>query len=510
MALPRLRHDAHGGHIFRLLLAATCCPCFVPAADISLYVRSQGVPHHKAALDELIAQVVEAGWPHTSVVSMADAENEFLHKGLWSYLPWIWQSEQRLAATAGKKQRRKAGSASGQRWVVFLEPATGVDAKALEALLSGYDAKESVYLGHALKDEQMCIIHHYQQEPAYPLGHAGFALSGGALKRLVQDLEAKPITGGQQIEPVWELADRLHKIGVNITDRKDAFCRSYKDGCSSWVRDLDPFRSSWSLRPKDVLISVKTVGKFHQERIPLLQEFWASQSPVEVVHLSNEAYDALPGVKVVDLSKEFGDMVDPAKESTKSGSGHCSKMLAILRYLQRHQPGRRWYAITDDDTLLNVPRLLRVLDSHDDRKAVYLGERYGWNHREGQSGTNYVTTGGGMVLSGPALEKVVACDWCSCASPSSPDDMTLGSWFRGLEVEAVHEEGFHQSEPNNYHQEVLRASDPVISFHRYNARLPGSSSKEEYAKARRNSWASWVKQYFSRSTAPSGVKAEEL
>lgn len=139
-------------------------------------------------------------------------------------------------------------------------------------------------------------------------------------------------------------------------------------------------------------------------------------------------------------------MVDPSKESNKHGSGHCTKMQAILRqvsdgecvgviqegkrdvltlacytrviktylfsdvsafepwhwgipydpmatehrlmldthrrYLHRFQPKRRWYVVTDDDTLVNVPRLLRVLDSHDDSLAIYLGERYGWSHMQ--------------------------------------------------------------------------------------------------------------------------------
>ena len=35
------------------------------------------------------------------------------------------------------------------------------------------------------------------------------ALSGGLLKKLLKDLEEKPVGSGQQIEPVWELASRL-------------------------------------------------------------------------------------------------------------------------------------------------------------------------------------------------------------------------------------------------------------------------------------------------------------
>ena len=37
------------------------------------------------------------------------------------------------------------------------------------------------------------------------------------------------------------------------------------------------------------------------------------------------------GDGVIDLSLEFGEMVDPSKESNKHGSGHCTKMQAILR-----------------------------------------------------------------------------------------------------------------------------------------------------------------------------------
>ncbi|CAE7243625.1 B3GLCT [Symbiodinium necroappetens] len=396
---------------------------------------------------------------------MAEAEKEFRHQGLWSFLPWIWQSEQKRKGS-GRGKRQAGGS---QRWTVFAEPATMVDPGRLEAILASYDAKEPWYLGHGLTDEQMSIVHHYQQEPAYPLGHSAFALSEALLRKLVKDLEEKPIGGGQQIEPIWELANRLSKLAVHITDRKDAFCLRKAAGCATWARDLDSYRPSMGLSPKDVVIAVKTVGKFHQPRIPLLKEFWADDSPSDVLYLSNQGDDGGLGAKIVDLSQEFGDMVDPSKESTKHGSGHCSKMLAILRYLKKHQPQRRWYVVTDDDTLLNVPRLLRVLDSHDDKKAVYLGERYGWSHTEDHEGTNYITTGAGMALTAKALQQVVACSSCTCRSPDSPDDMSLGSWFRSLGVQVTHEEGFHQSEPHNYHKDLLAVSDEPISFHRYNA-----------------------------------------
>ncbi|CAK9063707.1 3-glucosyltransferase (Beta3Glc-T) (Beta 3-glucosyltransferase) (Beta-3-glycosyltransferase-like) [Durusdinium trenchii] len=310
---------------------------------------------------------------------------ELKHSGLWSYFPWIWQTE----------KKRFGKRSAGERWVVFLEAATMVDPKALELLLAQYDAREPWYLGRSLQDDQMSIIHHYQQEPAYPLVHAGFALSGGLLKKLLKDLEEKPVGSGQQIEPVWELASRLGlltqtgpeteidrdpgKMGIFITHH-EGFCREPRPHCATWVRPLDRFRATQGLRPEEVVIAVKTVDKFHPIRLPLLKEFWADESIVQVLYMSNTGSSA--GAKIIDLSVDFGDMVDPKKESNKQGSGHCTKMQAILRYLHRFEPDRRWYVVTDDDTLVNVPRLLRVLDSHDDREAIYLGERYGWSHMQ--------------------------------------------------------------------------------------------------------------------------------
>ena len=45
---------------------------------------------------------------------------------------------------------------------------------------------------------------------------ASKALSGGLLKKLVKDLEEKPVGSGQQIEPVWELASRLSNLARSI------------------------------------------------------------------------------------------------------------------------------------------------------------------------------------------------------------------------------------------------------------------------------------------------------
>eukprot|EP00465_Bigelowiella_longifila_P009721 CAMPEP_0185274908 /NCGR_PEP_ID=MMETSP1359-20130426/52875_1 /TAXON_ID=552665 /ORGANISM="Bigelowiella longifila, Strain CCMP242" /LENGTH=116 /DNA_ID=CAMNT_0027868059 /DNA_START=52 /DNA_END=399 /DNA_ORIENTATION=+ len=74
--------------------------------------------------------------------------------------------------------------------------------------------------------------------------------------------------------------------------------------------------------------------------------------------------------------------------------------------------------------------------------------------------------GGGLVLSTQAILMRNKCLRCVCPYPDTPDDMQLGLWMKYLRIPAYHENGFHQSEPNNYHQAAL-SHYPSVSFHRF-------------------------------------------
>merc|ERR1739848_712835 len=98
-----------------------------------------------------------------------------------------------------------------------------------------------------------------------------------------------------------------------------------------------------------------------------------------------------------------------------------------------------------------------------------------------------------------ALKAFIECTHCKCRSPNAPDDMALGGWFGSLGVPIIHEEGFHQSEPSNYHPDLLKYSDPVISFHRYGpwGRSGPNTDEKKLMQARRDAWGEWKKKYFN-------------
>lgn len=476
----------------RLLFCAVAAPLKGPGTvDVTILVRSQDTPLDRSRLQALRTEIENVGWPREVVVSMADAERELAHRGLWTYKPWLFLHERNMVP-----QGRNCSEV--QCWILFFEPATSLNASALILLLDQYDARRAVYIGRSLLDRESSRIHHYQTEPPYPQAHAGFALSGGLVAQVVKHLEDNALGNNQQIEPVWELASMIKSLGVDLTDRSDALCIVPASGCSTWVQRGGRINFNGPFAPRDVVIGVKTVEKNHETRIPLVHRVWGSSSVVEVLYLTNTMFTGEPGARTVDLSVEFGDAVDPKKEATRIGTGHCSKMHSILTYFYHHCPGRRWYVVTDDDTLLNVPQLLEVLGSHDDREGIYIGERYSWSHQAALEGTNYVTTGGGMALSGPALSALMDCEHCHCRTPDTPDDMMLGIWFRDMQqVQLVHEESFHQNEPHNYHPEILQIADPPVSFHRFGKKAWSPHPTLDMDAFMEN-WLKWKTNYFEQ------------
>lgn len=90
---------------------------------------------------------------------------------------------------------------------------------------------------------------------------------------------------------------------------------------------------------------------------------------------------------------------------------------------------------------LSVSRLASILSCWDGQ-VIALGQRYGYNVQGTPSlGYNYITGGGGIVLSMNLVHKLTKC---KCGSPQSPDDMVLGICLKSLKATVVHSPVFHQ------------------------------------------------------------------
>lgn len=83
-----------------------------------------------------------------------------------------------------------------------------------------------------------------------------------------------------------------------------------------------------------------------------------------------------------------------------------------------------WLVVADDDTLLNIEQLQKVINCLPTTKAI-LGERYGFGFdSDGIGGYSYPTGGSSFVMSRETARFIAHS--CECPHVNSADDMIIG------------------------------------------------------------------------------------
>eukprot|EP00064_Thunnus_orientalis_P009689 superscaffoldBa00001245_g9715 len=329
--------------------------------------------------------------------------------------------------------------------------------RKLEVLQQAAELGQEWFLGKRLNDNEASIIHHYafSEDPGsfgYPDPAAGWALSTPLLQRCVQILAER--IQHEHLKSDFTI-DLKHEIALYIWEEGNGpkltavpeFCTEPRDNCATTFTTYMPSCGDPVLK-KDIFVAVKTCQKFHSDRVPVVKATWE---------------------KDAGFLEYYSDVTDASIPTISLGvpnteRGHCGKTFAILkRFLSKAVPKADWLLIVDDDTLISLSRLRRLLRCYDPKEAVSLGERYGYGLVH--SGYSYTTGGGGMVLSRVAVSRLVSSG-CSCYSDDAPDDMVLGRCFTSLGVPITHSPLFHQARPDDY-SETLLSLQQAISFHKH-------------------------------------------
>ncbi|XP_066995868.1 beta-1,3-glucosyltransferase isoform X2 [Anabrus simplex] len=372
------------------------------------------------------------------------AHEEFPHPGAWTVFPIL----SRLSALHG----------TNSSWVFFCESYTKIILKKVIKYFGKYNPSEELWIGHALYDREPTIIHHFAfientQQFKYPYFGSGFAMSNTLLRRLSSRLAHEDFTNREfSIDPSHELALFVWDNGRGpALKHMRHLCLTQQSHCASFPQAFQPCGEP--VERESIYFGVKTCGKFHKDRIPVVKKTWAK-------YATNIGF--------------YSDIKDPAIPTINLGvpnteNGHCGKTFAILNDVAlkaKTTPAIKWVVIADDDTIMSVARLQQLLSCFDPSEAVALGERYGYNVHHQHLGYNYITGGGGMVFSIELVFKIVRSKECRCPSISTPDDMFLGICLARLGVPIIHSPSFHQARPSDYAPEYLINQKPV-SFHKH-------------------------------------------
>ncbi|XP_076024827.1 beta-1,3-glucosyltransferase [Genypterus blacodes] len=385
---------------------------------------------------EILQQAAKLGQEPPAVLLLHELSD---YEGNWSILPSLPHLSTSFSHNAS--------------WFVFIEEETTVTLAALMQVLSRYTAQEEWFLGKRLHDNEASIIHHYafSEDPVsfgYPDPAAGWALSVSLLHRLAARIRHEPLKSDFTIDLKHEIALFIWEegSGPRLTAAPE-FCTRPGEKCATTFTSY-LHNCGEPLSQRDLFVAVKTCRRFHSDRVQVIKATWEKEA--ELLEYYSDAAD--PSIPTIDLGL-------PNTER-----GHCGKTFAILkRFLSKSVPEADWLLIVDDDTLISLPRLRRLLRCYDPREPVSLGERYGYGLV--QNGYSYATGGGGMVLSRAAVSTLVSSG-CSCYSDDAPDDMVVGMCLTSLGVPVTHSPLFHQARPDDYSKALVSMLQP-ISFHKH-------------------------------------------
>ncbi|XP_056141306.1 beta-1,3-glucosyltransferase [Lampris incognitus] len=338
-------------------------------------------------------------------------------------------------------------------WFLFLEEGTRITLTGLLQVLNRYNTQEEWFLGKRLHDDEASIIHHYafSEDPTsfgYPDPTAGWALSIPLLHRLAKRIQQEPMKSDFTIDLNHEIALFIWEDGngPRLTAVPE-FCTQHRDSCVTSFTAYLP-NCGDPIKKEDVFVAVKTCQKFHSDRVSVVKATWEKDA-VFLEYCSDVTDPSIPTIHLGVPNTE---------------RGHCGKTFAIMRrFLSHAVPEANWLLIVDDDTLISLPRLRRLLRCYDPRDPVSLGERYGYGSTH--QGYSYTTGGGGIVLSRVAVSRLISSG-CSCYSDDAPDDMTLGICLTSLGIPITHSPLFHQARPEDYPKSLLSTQRP-ISFHKH-------------------------------------------
>ena len=339
---------------------------------LNVVVLSQDVPFEEHLSKELESQLQSSEVGKEVKVYLSHRDFESIY-GSWTIFPIL------------RKLPRNFD------FYLFLEPYTKVEKNLLFDFLKSQNPEELLFFGYGLVDKEPTIIHHFygydkDEKMVYPDFGAGFVFSRKLLLKILEQLEHEFTLNNFAIDPKFELAKTVYELTSTKLNRNYNFCLKKKENCLTWFERYEFERNTSfcgkGITNENVFFGVKTFSGYHKSRIMYIKRTWAKET--KFIEYFSDFQD--PYIPTIDLG---------IKNTEK---GHCGKTFGILKHSLEHTEFKdvSWFVIADDDSLLSISRLYRILNCLPKTKKMILGERYGFGFSlDGLGGYDYPTGGSG-------------------------------------------------------------------------------------------------------------------
>ncbi|XP_008551292.1 beta-1,3-glucosyltransferase [Microplitis demolitor] len=430
----------------KLKMFLTLCLLFLIASSLSLEssdivitILSQQSGYHIAHAELLKNEIFK----DAEALDQKPPEVILIHEeqinGSWTFFPLVL---------------RLSSSFPEAKWFFFCLENTAIKLPILLNVLSNFNVSDNHWISHVLYDEEPTIIHHFADHTKkfkYPNIASGFAMTNSLLHNLNNRIHTEGLPDIDfTIDAAYEFSTYIYNNGkgTRLTHSPE-FCIFFMENCATYPKGFHSCTNSVS--QDEIYVAVKTYDKNHNDRVPIILKTWLKH--VRNFGLYSNVEDrSLPHVIVVPDTKE----------------GHCEKTYAILKHANNllKKKGFNWLIVTDDDTILSIARLSRLLSCYNPKEPISIGERYGYRVVK-NIGYDYLTSGAGLALSSPLVEKIINTRNCKCPKASTPDDMFLfGICLNRIGGKMIHSPLFHQARPLDYAKNYLASQEPV-SFHKF-------------------------------------------
>ena len=345
--------------------------------------------------------------------------------------------------------------AKDAQWTLFIEPQTILTEESFIQIqkLTETDNQTPTIFTNKLIDKDLSIIHHfagYKPEESYKKSFIDFSRGFLANKVMLQKLSNyRPQNNPQSfhIDAAHELSEFIDKA---LNQKRD------------WLQHSDIFKSiqvqkfsdhncGTKIKDDDFMIAVKTAQHLHKSRLKIVSETWGLEFK-NIKFFSNVTASLFGGI--IETTDTY--------KVPNTERGHCGKTSAIIKNFDDQK--FKFLVIVDDDTIFGKNELLQILNCYNPSDELFIGERYGFALNNKYSGYNYITGGGGMILTSSAVK--IYKQNCNCPSLESPDDMVISDCLERNGVSIVHEPSFHQARPEDYTEGYLKAHG-AVSFHKH-------------------------------------------
>ncbi|CAK8689262.1 fringe glycosyltransferase-like [Clavelina lepadiformis] len=224
----------------------------------------------------------------------------------------------------------------------------------------------------------------------------------------------------------------VNKSYTNVGPAPTASLQLHKKLLNS---DLPSSQTDFKLQLKDLFMTVKTTHMNYETRIPLLLKTWCKAKVQEQVYFVTDKDDE-------NLQKATGNHLVPTKCGETHGKPDLCCKTGVEFDIFYFKSTAKWWCHFDDDTYVNIDRLLEYLETLNWKKPHYTGGDHGSDHRFKTKflGRLYYAgylTGSVRCLSRslahlmqPFLGQGALVEFCE--QTNKPDDILMGVLINGI------------------------------------------------------------------------------